>query len=320
MQSVRWGIIGAGDVCERKSGPPLYELPGSELVLVHRRDRTAGEDFCRRHAGRYVASLDELVASKEIDAVYVASPHALHAEHTIVALDAGKHVLVEKPMATSAADCDRMIESAERAGRSLAVAYYRRGYPSVQRVRELVLAGEIGRPTRISINNEFPTSHRLDLVDYLLGPVTAVRPVPGGSSGYAFERLAGRIEAQVQRVSPPGAPAETGVVTVRMADTWTETGMPEALVLEGEHGTIHLWDLKGGSLSMINANGSRTHEACGGLPWTHWGLMENFVAHVRTGESLLCDGADGRRSTVILDALAAAQHSAPGQWTDIEER
>ncbi|MFW6291017.1 MAG: Gfo/Idh/MocA family protein [Spirochaetota bacterium] len=86
MKTVRWGIIGAGDVCERKSGPPLYKVDRSELVLVHRRDRTAGEDFARRHAGRYVGSVDELLASEEIDALYVATPHALHAEQIIAAV------------------------------------------------------------------------------------------------------------------------------------------------------------------------------------------------------------------------------------------
>jgi predicted dehydrogenase len=314
-------MIGAGDVCERKSGPPLYRIPGSELVLVHRRNREAGPEYCRRHAGRYEPSLDALLASDEIDAVYVASPHDMHADHSIAALEAGKHVLVEKPMATSAADCARMVEAAKRAGRSLGVAYYRRGYRSVQRVREIVTSGAIGAPRRMSVNSEFPTSHRLDLVHYLLGRITAVRALPGGSQGYRFERMAGRIEARV------------AAATVTMSDTWTETGMPEALVIEGESGSIHLHDLKGGSLTVTStpetaADTSNAtiphkpparHEELGGLPWTHWGLIENFVAHLQTGAALLCDGAEGRRSTVILDALAAVQERHTTDWTTIEE-
>jgi predicted dehydrogenase len=212
-------------------------------------------------------------------------------------------------MATSAADCDRMIAAAESADRSLGVAYYRRGYPSVRRVRELVQAGEIGRLERISINNEFPTSHRLDLVHYLVGPVTSVRPVPGSTSGYSFERMAGRIEAKVAGPVP---------VLVRMTDTWTETGMAEAIVLHGERGAIHLWDLKGGSLTVRVADGADRHEETGSLAWTHWGLIENFIAHLRSGEPLLCDGTEGRRSTAILDALADAQDSTDSEWTQIE--
>ena len=82
------------------AGPPLYKLPDSRLVLVHHRDRAAGEAFVQRHGhGRYVDNLGELLASPEIDAVYVASPHPLHAEHTIAALRASKAVMIEKPMA-----------------------------------------------------------------------------------------------------------------------------------------------------------------------------------------------------------------------------
>jgi predicted dehydrogenase len=310
MNTVRWGIIGAGDVCERKSGPPLYQLPGSELVLVHRRDRAKGEDFARRHAGRYVASLGELLASEEINAVYVASPHDLHAEHTIAALEAGKHVLVEKPMATSAADCTRMIDAARRANRSLAVAYYRRGYPAIRRVRDLLAEGAIGAPLRMSINGEFPTSHRLDLVHFLLGRIAEVRAIAGGTEGYRFERVAGRIEARV---------ADT---LVRMSDTWVETGMPEAIVIEGEAGTIYLNDLKGGHLTLTGGtepDAPREEIETGGLPFTHWGLVENFVAHLRSGEPLLCDDVEGRRSTLVLDALAAAQESGSADWREVAE-
>ncbi len=309
MNIVRWGIIGAGDVCERKSGPPLYGVHRSQLVLVHRRDRTAGEDFARRHAGRYVGSVDELVASEEIDAVYVATPHALHAEQTIAALRAGKHVLVEKPMALSAAECTAMIEAAADALRTLGVAYYRRGYPSIQKIRDLIDAATIGTITAMSLNGQFPTSHRLDLVHYLLGDIESVRMVSGNDDGFRFERSAGRIQARVRHDHDPHA-------TVTMSDTWTETGMPEALIVHGDSGSIHLTDLKGGSMTVrrLGADGSAKLERIetGGLPYTHWGLVENYVAHILDGTPLLCDGVEGRKSTVALDALAEADAGAEG--------
>jgi predicted dehydrogenase len=304
---VRWGVIGAGDVCERKSGPPLYQVEGSRLVLVHRRDAPAGEEFTRRHAGRYVANLDELLSSPEIDAVYVASPHALHAEHTIAAIEAGKHVLVEKPMALNQDDCTAMIQAAAGAGRSLAVAYYRRGYPSIRRIKALLEEDTIGQVTALSINNEFPTSHRLDLVHYLLGDVAEIRTVPGGSEGYRFERPAGRIE--LHTAGAAGVP-----VTITMADTWTETGMPESLLITGERGRIHLSDLKRGALTVIHGD-RQEYLDTGGLPFTHTGLIENVVAHLTGGVPLLCDGIEGRKSTVLLDALAGAE---PEQWTRVD--
>ncbi len=301
---VRWAMIGAGNVCEHKAGPPLYETPGSALALVHRRDRAAGEDFVRRHGhGRFAGTLREVLDSDEIDAVYVATPHALHAEQTIAALKAGKHVLVEKPMALNTGDCDAMIEAARANRRALGVAYYRRGYPSVQRLRALLDAVAIGQVERGSLNSEFPTSHRLDLVHYLLGDIRAARRIAGGTDPFAFEAMAPRFE--VETVS--------GAV-VRMTTPWAESGMPEALRLEGRAGTIHLTDLKGGRLAVENGHG-RVDEDAGTLAHTHRGLMENFVGHILDGRPLLCDGVEGRKSTVILDALAAAPES--GDWTEV---
>ena len=328
MNRVRWGVVGAGDVCERKSGPPLYRVDRSELVLVHRRDRQAGEDFARRHAGRYVASFEELVGSDEIDAVYVASPHALHADQSIAALEAGKHVLVEKPMALSAADCTRMVDAAVAADRSLAVAYYRRGYPSIGRVRELADAGTIGTITGMSVNGQFPTSHRLDLVHYLVGDVEAVRLAPGSADGYRFERKAGHIEA---RARSRGAGSDDAPVLVTLSDSWGETGVPEALVVRGEHGVIHLADLKGGAITVNPPDGATSspgaaddaasrpaeHIDTGGLPFPHWGLVENVVAHLLDGAPLLCDGVEGRKSTVVLDALAAAEADGTHEWRPV---
>lgn len=313
-EKVRWGIIGAGDVCERKSGPPLYEIDRSELTVVYRRNRAQGEDFVRRHGGRYVGTFDELLAADDIDAIYVASPHKFHAEQSILALEAGKHVLVEKPMALSASDCSEMIEAARRAGRSLAVAYYRRGYPSVRRVKQLLAEGNIGEVTEMSINNEFPTSHRLDLVHFLLGDAEAVQFIPGTKGHYRFERMTGRIKVRVVDVDSEGKPAAETVVT--LAETWTETGMAESLTLRGTKGAVFLRDLKGGLIDVETAEGRERLEERG-LPFTHWGLIENFVAHLLDGAPLLCDGVEGRKSTVILDALNATDEGTEHRWKQV---
>src|SRR5436189_4960964 len=103
--SIRWGVIGAGDVVDYKSGEPLYTTPGSKLVAVMRRNAEKAADFARRHhIPRWYTSVDELLADPEINAVYVASPHGFHAEHSIAAAKAGKIVLCEKPMGTSSAE------------------------------------------------------------------------------------------------------------------------------------------------------------------------------------------------------------------------
>ncbi len=303
---VSWGVIGAGDVCERKSGPPLYRVAGSALRAIHRRDRVAGEDFVRRHGhGRYVADLDAMLEDPSLDAIYVASPHALHAEHAIRALEAGKHVLVEKPMALSVVDCDRMIEAARTAHRTLAVAYYRRGYPAVTKLKEIIETGEIGAVRSMSVNSEFPTSHRIDLVHFLVGDIARLKcEAKRDDGGYRFEQMMPRLYLQTAE----GA-------TVTMSEQWTETGLPETIRIEGASGTADVDDLKGGRIA-ITRDGEVKHIRVSSLPWTHWGLVENMVAHLLRGATLLCDGREGRKSTVILEYVNAA--GARDDWVDID--
>jgi predicted dehydrogenase len=302
IQEVTWGVIGAGDVCERKSGPPLYQISHSELRLVHRRNREAGEDFVKRHRGTYVSSLGEMLESDAVNAVYVASPHHLHAEHTAAALKAGKHVLVEKPMALSDSDCREMIKTAERYGLSLGVAYYRRGYPAVGKLKSLLDSGVLGKITGGAVNDEFPTSHRLDLIHFLFGDINSVRINQGSAEGYVFERMAGTVEVLIKDFS------------IKMNTTWTETGMPEGMVITGTRGIVHLADLKGGKIILLMENKTELIET-GGLPYTHWGIIANFTEHLRTGVPLLCGGREGRKSTVILDALGNA---VPDTWERIK--
>src|SRR5512140_1642825 len=113
--TIRWGIIGAGDVAEHKSGPPLYRTPGSELVAVMRRDADKAANFARRHgAKRWYTDARELVADPDVNAVYVASPHAMHLEHVRLAARAGKPVLCEKPMGRSAAEAQAIVDTCQR--------------------------------------------------------------------------------------------------------------------------------------------------------------------------------------------------------------
>lgn len=205
MPVLRWGIIGCGDVAEKKGGPALYLAEGSELIAVMRRDRAKAEDFARRHgAKRAYETVEMLLADPEIDAVYIATPPHLHCAQTLQAAAAGKHVLVEKPMALNTAECEQMIAACQKFNVSLHVAYYRRYWPKFQAIKTALEAGELGTVlgARLQLCTLAPASgwrvdpavsggghvvdvgsHRLDMLLYLLGDVTEVH-------GFAANRLA----------------------------------------------------------------------------------------------------------------------------------
>lgn len=205
MKTIRWGILGCGDVTEIKSGPALQKAEGSALVAVMRRDRAKAEDFARRHGvPRAYGDAVALIRDAEVDAVYIATPPSSHRELALKVAAAGKPCLVEKPMATSHAECLQMVEAFRTAGQPLWVAFYRRAFPRFLRVRELLRAGAIGRVTSLQMYVSHPlatgehatawrfnpevsgaglfldlASHYFDIVDFLAGPITA-------ASGFAI--------------------------------------------------------------------------------------------------------------------------------------
>ncbi|TRW45968.1 Gfo/Idh/MocA family protein [Georgenia yuyongxinii] len=210
LTTVRWGIIGVGDVTERKSGPGLQRAERSGLVAVMRRDGTKAADYARRHGvPRWYDDADALIADPEVDAVYIATPPDSHRDYAVRVAAAGKPVYVEKPMARTAAECEDMIAACERAGVPLFVAYYRRAMPRFAIVKQLLDDGAIGTPRVVSVRtlgtpgmwepDHLPWrvqpeisggglfvdlgSHTLDLLDHLLGPVGAVSGAAGNQGG-----------------------------------------------------------------------------------------------------------------------------------------
>ena len=153
MKTIRWGILGAGDVAEVKSGPAFRNLPGSELVAVMRRDAERAADFARRHGvPRWYSESEKLLADPDIDAIYVATPPSSHAALTSAALAAGKFVYVEKPISTDTTAADTMLAAdAAAGGDHLVVAHYRRALPLFEAIRTLLDDNAIGDVRQVDI-------------------------------------------------------------------------------------------------------------------------------------------------------------------------
>jgi 1,5-anhydro-D-fructose reductase (1,5-anhydro-D-mannitol-forming) len=120
-------------------------VPGASLAAVYSRDQGRAEAFAQKHgAAAAYSDLDALLRDPSVDAVFVSSPNALHAEQTIAAAQAGKHVLVEKPMATRREDAVAMIEACRAAGVTLGVGFHLRQHPGHKEARRLVESGALG--------------------------------------------------------------------------------------------------------------------------------------------------------------------------------
>jgi predicted dehydrogenase len=143
--ALRFGVLSTADIGLRKVLPAMLRADRVEVVAIASRDRArAAAAAAELGIDRAHGSYEDLLADPDVDAVYNPLPNHLHAEWTIAAARAGKHVLCEKPLATTAADAERMIEACEQAGVVLMEAFMYRLHPSWVAVRELVASGRIG--------------------------------------------------------------------------------------------------------------------------------------------------------------------------------
>src|SRR5436190_22358803 len=130
MKDINWGIIGCGDVTEVKSGQAFNKVKNSSLVAVMRRDAAKAKDYAQRHnVPKWYSDAYSLINDPDVNAISIATPPSSHEEYTIAALQAGKHVYVEKPMTMNFASASRMANTAKEKGVKLSVAHYRREMP-----------------------------------------------------------------------------------------------------------------------------------------------------------------------------------------------
>lgn len=322
MSNIRWGILGCGDVTEVKSGPGFQKADGSALVAVMRRDLAKARDYARRHGvARAYDSADALIADPEIDAVYIATPPASHASLALRVAAAGKPCLVEKPMARTHDECVRMLDAFRAAGVPLWVAYYRRALPRFLTLRDLVRDGAIGRVTsvHVQVTDRLATgvgaatwrfdpeaagaglfldlaSHCVDLLDFLLGPITAVHGVAMNTGGaYAAEDLT------VAAFRFGDAAAGTGVWNFN-ADAKTDL-----LTITGSEGRIDSPVFSDTDL-VVTRDGAREIVAARNPPHVHQPLIQTIVDELNGRGRCESTAESGARASWVMDQCISAYY------------
>lgn len=167
MKSVGWGIIGCGDVVDRKAGDAFQAIPGSRLVAVMRRSEDKLRDFARRRGVEFwTTDAQAVIEHAGVDVVYVATPPDRHLQYALAICAAGKACLVEKPAGRTDGECERMVAAFRDAGLPLYVSYYRPFLPRFRQVRQIIRSGELGTITSV----DYRLSKRLRRGDWRLSP------------------------------------------------------------------------------------------------------------------------------------------------------
>jgi 1,5-anhydro-D-fructose reductase (1,5-anhydro-D-mannitol-forming) len=294
---LNWLVIGIGDITRKRVLPAILAEPRSCLYALLTRSPAKADAY----PGAVVfTELAEALRDPSIDAVYVASPVALHADQTIASLAAGKPVLSEKPVALNFAQAESMAEAARESGRLLGIAYYRRLYPKLIRARKLIAEGAIGQPVLVEANYhgwlESPErgwlkdpalagggplydvgSHRIDACNFLFGkPLRATGMLSNAHHALAVEDSATTLIEYAGGIH--------AVVDVR----WNSRIQRDQFRVIGAEGEISLDPLNGPALRVVDSEGKLREEQLPAHANVHYPAVENFVAAVLDGKPLAC--------------------------------
>lgn len=155
MAQIRWGILGCGKI-SRKFAADLALVEGAKLMAIGARQLSTAQDFAREFPASHVhGSYEELVSDPDVDVIYVATPHALHREHTLLCLNHGKAVLCEKAFAINLREAEEMVDTARAKKVFLMEALWSKFLPQYQKVHELIAAGELGEIKSVLIDFGF---------------------------------------------------------------------------------------------------------------------------------------------------------------------
>lgn len=321
LKFVRWGLIGCGDIARKRVAPALRDSPSCELIAISRANAELAASFANEFgARRWYADWRDLLFDYEIDAVYIATPVHLHAEQTIAAAEVGKHVLCEKPMAMSVAECDRMIAACRANDVRLGVAYYRHFYPVVRRVKELIDSGELGVPIVVQINafewfDPKPSEarswlikkelsgggpmfdfgcHRIEVLLDLFGPITEVKATLANT---LFDREVEDFATAVFQFES----GMCGTLTVSHAAHEPQ----DTFDLFCSRGSIHIPILNQGTMRVVTSDGERieTHPNARNI---HEPLIEDFSRAILERREPIVTGAIGRTVGLVEEKIYSA--------------
>jgi UDP-N-acetylglucosamine 3-dehydrogenase len=343
MEKLRVGVIGCGSIAQHRHLPEYLANQNVELVAVCDINEERVKEIAEKYEVEAYTNYEELVSSGTVDAVSVCTPNYLHAPISIASLNAGLHVLCEKPMATSKHEGEAMVAAAKESGKKLMIAHNQRFVPSHQRARQLIASGEIGRiysfrtafghggPEGWSIDGKdswfFEKEkafvgamgdlgvHKTDLLRYVLGEeITEV-----GS----FVETSAKTFADVDDNAVCVLKTESGIIGT-LAASWAYVSKEDnSTIIYGEKAILRLEDDPNNSLVVQYANGDvvnyqlgkiQSNDA-GGQRTTH--VINHFVDAVIHNQEPLIPGEEGMKSLAVI--LAALQSNETKQIVKVAQ-
>jgi len=333
-EKFRFGIIGAG-VISSYHARAIKSHPDGEIVAVVDVNKARAEKIAAEFGGEAMTDLEAMLKRPDIDAVCVCSPTYLHAEHSLAAIRAKKHVIVEKSMATNLSDATLMIREAKDKNVKLAVIFQKRTEAAPQKIKKAISEGVFGRMVFGDASIKYwrnqayydsadwrgtwamegggaamtQGSHGIDLLLYMMGDVEKI---------YAWIDTVAHVRIEVEDVALALLKFKNGAYGRLEASTATNPGQGNVFELNGTQGTVILvedtitsWAVSSSKEilaqeTIVGVKGEASSAASSATTFPvegHIKQIANFIAAVRGQEELICDGYEGRRSLHLITAL-----------------
>lgn len=316
---MRWGLIGTRGYAARSAAPGIEGAERAELAAVLGRDPDHTKAFAGEHGAEAFTDLDTFLDSG-LEAVWVATPTWLHHEQTVVALEAGMHVLCEKPLAGSSGAAWDMVEKAHAKGRLLATGYQGRYVPGHHEMVKLISDGAIGEVTMARTyygvhrpgpppewrqHRETATwgaladigTHHIDLMRMLLGEISEARGLTGHQIGFETEDVA----AVSFRFRSGVLATLAATVNVWRQQTRVEVHGTEGLLVATDTNPAGA-----GEVILYDGSNDAGRDVTGSKPSSIWALQIDAITAAAVGEDVpYATGEDGARNIEILEAISA---------------
>ena len=255
------GVVGCGKIAQVRHIPEYAANSDAKLVGFFNPNTKRAEDMAAKYGGKVYATAEDLFADPEIDAVSVCAANYAHAELTIQALRAGKHVLCEKPMAITMEDCEAMVAEAQKAGKRLLIGQNQRFAKAHMKAKELLAAGEIGRV--ISFRTAFGHG----------GPETwSINP---GKGTWFFDKKRAAMGAMadlgIHKTDLLRFLLDQDVVRTTARLTTLDTRGPDDELIGVDDNAICIYEMSGGAIGTMTAS------------WTYYGAEDNSTVLYGTG-------------------------------------
>lgn len=324
-------MVSTGRHPDQKIVPAMKTAEGNRLIGIYSRDKGRAEAFAQKHGfSAAYDSLEDFLKNPEIQAVYIASPNSLHARHTKIAAEAGKNVLVEKPMAVSVAEALDMVHTCRRNGVKLGVGFHLRHHPGHRRARQFIQEGILGFISLAQAQFFFPDKrgvvdlprrpalsqwwedpamtggaysimgmgvHAVDLLQFLMGqPITEVAAITDGQT----------IQKPLEQIAAIALRFGNGAVGTiccgrRVPDTRNDA------VIYGTRGRVllkdTLWEPLRGKLEVVSdaVNAEDSYE--GDLLSLYRLQINAFQRAIERDEDFDASGMDGLRAVQVASAI-----------------